>query len=156
MKQLRKSNDPIKRVLLWNRLEIGVSHEPGDKRHGHVLTAGYGHIRGSYGDPDPVSGEVGDGMAIDVWIGADLGSPKVFRVKQIRPETGEFDEWKYVIGCWSQEEAKQLYLACMPKRFFAGVESVDPAVFIDILPRLKAWDSKGSSRDCRHRLSNIP
>lgn len=117
--RLIKSADPIKRVMLWNKIPIGVSHDAGDKRHGRSLRAGYGHIRGSYGDAE-------DGMSIDVYIGADLGSREVFRVKQVKPETDppELDEYKYFIGCYSAQEVEDLYLSCMPKRFFGGVEKV--------------------------------
>lgn len=113
------SNDPICRVLRWKRLEIGLTHDPllGDTRHGRKMTAGYGHIRGSYGDAE-------DGMSLDVYVGPDLGSDQVFRAKQVVPETGDFDEYKYIIGCWTTDEAKDLFLAHMPERFFDGIESV--------------------------------
>lgn len=113
------SNDPIRRVLRWKRLEIGLSHDPlmGDTRHGRKVTAGYGHIRGSYGHAE-------DGMSLDVYVGPDLGSDQVYRVRQVVPETGELDEYKYVIGCWDADEAKALFLAHMPDRYFDGVEAV--------------------------------
>ena len=116
--RLIKSNEPIKRVMCWNKMRLGISHDPGDKRHGRTMRAGYGHIRGSYGDAE-------DGMSIDVYLGPDLASHDVWRVKQIKPDTGEIDEYKYVIGCWSESEAKDLYLRQMPKQFFGGIEKVD-------------------------------
>lgn len=112
---LRKSNEPIKRVMRWWRLEIGLSHEPGDKRHGRSMTAAYGHIRGSYGDAE-------DGMAIDIYLGDDLASREIFWVKQIKPDTGELDERKLIVGCWTQAEAEALYLRHMPKRFLGSIE----------------------------------
>ncbi|MDA0269049.1 MAG: hypothetical protein O3A14_19340 [Cyanobacteria bacterium] len=115
---LTKSGERAKRVMRWKRLEIGLSHEPGDTRHGRKMKAGYGHIRGSYGAAE-------DGMAIDVYVGPDLGSDRVFKVKQVVPDTGELDEYKYLIGCWDKDEAQQLYLAHMPKRFLGGVEAAD-------------------------------
>jgi hypothetical protein len=115
---LVKSNDPVKYLLRWKQLEIGVTHEPGDMRHGRKMTAGYGHIRGTYGDP--LEGH-SDGMSWDVYFGADLGSDKVFAVKQVVPETGAIDEYKLIIGCWSKEEAKALYLAHMPEKFFGSI-----------------------------------
>jgi hypothetical protein len=113
------ANEPIRRVLRWKRLEIGLTHCPlmGDTRHGRKVTAGYGHIRGSYGDAE-------DGMSLDVYVGPDLGSDAVFRVRQVVPETGQFDEYKYIIGCWSPDEARELFLAHMPEMFFDGVEPV--------------------------------
>lgn len=115
--RLIKSNEPIKRVMRWKKIPIGVTHDMGDKRHGRVLPAGYGHIRGSYGDAE-------DGMSVDIYLGSDLGSDQIFRIKQIVPDTGEFDEWKYMIGCWSKPEARDLFQRCMPKRFYGGIESV--------------------------------
>jgi hypothetical protein len=112
------SGEKAKRIMRWKRLAIGLSHDPGDLRHGRTMKAGYGHIRGSYGEAE-------DGMAIDVYLGPDLGSDRVFKVRQVVPETGELDEYKYVIGCWSKDEAQQLYLAHMPERLLGGVETVD-------------------------------
>jgi hypothetical protein len=113
------SNDPIRRVLKWKRLEIGLSHCPlmGDTRHGRKVSAGYGHIRGSYGHAE-------DGMSLDVYVGPDLGSDQIYRVRQVVPETGELDEYKYIIGTWSADEAKALFLAHMPLDRFDGVEAV--------------------------------
>lgn len=121
--RLSKTGDRHKRIMRWNRMEIGVSHDPGDKRHGRIMKAGYGHIRGSYGDAE-------DGMAVDVYIGPDLASHDVFRVEQVVPATGELDEGKYVIGCWDENEAKALYLAHMPKRFFGGISKA-PAKWVE-------------------------
>ena len=49
----------------------------------------------------------------------------MFRIAQIKPDTGELDEHKYVIGCWSSDEAKELYLSHIPKKFFGSIEQVD-------------------------------
>lgn len=113
------ANDPIRRVLRWKRLEIGLTHDPlmGDTRHGRKVVAGYGHIRGSYGDAE-------DGMSLDVYIGPDLGSDRIFRVAQV-DEAGALDERKYILGCWSAAEARALYLAHMPESFFGGIEPVE-------------------------------
>lgn len=114
--RLIKSNEPIKYVMRWKKIPIGVTHDPGDKRHGRVLPAGYGHIRGSYGDAE-------DGMSLDIYLGPDLGSDRIFKIKQVVPDTGELDEYKYVIGCWDEDEARNLFCRCMPRRFCGGVES---------------------------------
>ena len=114
------SNEPIKYILQWDGIDIGITHNPKDSRHGRPMTAFYGHIRGSYGDAE-------DGMSIDVYLKPvfNLRSP-IFRVKQVRPETGELDEHKYVLGCADAQEATELYLKHMPKRFFGGIEQVKP------------------------------
>jgi Inorganic Pyrophosphatase len=138
MNTLQKSANSIKKILQWKRLPIGIEFEPGDKKHGHATmkNASYGHIRGTWG-----KGE--DGMSIDVYVGPDLGSDRIFKLSQIFPDTGEFDESKYIIGCWDADEAKALYLAHMPKRFFG---SIKPIPFAELKPyqKLKKYAIAGT------------
>ncbi len=104
---------PIKRLLKWNGLEIGLQYFPFDKRHGRILPVGYGHIRGTRG---------ADGMAEDVYVGTKLESPKIFAISQVID--GEFDELKYFIGVESEQEAERLYKQIMPPEFFGGIQEV--------------------------------
>ena len=62
----------------------------------------YGYFKGS-------EGYAGD--QIDVFIGDNPASTKIFVVDQVDPKTGEFDESKVMMGFNSVEEAKQGYLA---------------------------------------------
>lgn len=62
----------------------------------------YGYIRGT---------EANDGDHLDVFIGPNHESKQVFIVKQVRPKTRRFDEWKCMLGFDSEKEAKAGYLA---------------------------------------------
>lgn len=52
-----------------------------------------------------------DGDQIDVFIGNNPESGKIFVVDQVNPETGVFDESKVMLGFNSEEEAKNAYLS---------------------------------------------
>lgn len=52
-----------------------------------------------------------DGDQIDVFIGNNPESGKIFVVDQVDPETGVFDESKVMLGFNSKEEAKNAYLS---------------------------------------------
>uniref|UniRef100_UPI0035A0B594 LPD38 domain-containing protein n=1 Tax=Porphyromonas loveana TaxID=1884669 RepID=UPI0035A0B594 len=52
-----------------------------------------------------------DGDQIDVFIGNNPESGKIFVVDQVNPETGVFDESKVMLGFNSEEEAKKAYLS---------------------------------------------
>jgi hypothetical protein len=107
---------PIKKILTWQGLSIGVEYEPGDIRfagtdHERVMSVGYGHIRNHRGD---------DGESLDCYIGSDLDSQKVFQLHQLTFD-GEPDELKYMIGFNSIEDARKAYLAHMPKELLGGI-----------------------------------
>lgn len=91
------------------------------------MTAAYGRISETEGN---------DGDCIDVFVGEELGSPKVFIVDQLTRE-GEFDEHKVVIGCESEKAAKELYLSNFPKNWKCGkITGMD-------LQDFKKWIKKG-------------
>lgn len=113
---LSATSERTKFILNWNGLRIGITHQPGDLRHGKPMAAHYGRIFGSYGDAE-------DGMAIDCYLGPNPDSKNAFRVRQNRPD-GTFDETKWVFGCHSLKEARDLFLRHMPQTFFGGI---DPA-----------------------------
>lgn len=60
-----------------------------------------------------------DGDCVDVYLGDDLSSEKVFVVNQTKDD-GSFDEHKCIVGCGSASEAKKLYAANYPKDFKIG------------------------------------
>lgn len=62
----------------------------------------YGYIRGT---------ESRDGDHIDVFLGDNLNSDKVFIVDQVNPETLEFDEHKVMMGFDTIEDARAAYLS---------------------------------------------
>lgn len=104
---------PTKRILKWNGFEIGLQYLPFEKRHGLVLPAGYDHFRKTRG---------ADGMAVDVYVGTQLSSSKVFVVDQLI--NGEFDEEKMVIGVERMEDAISIYTSAMPREMMGGVREI--------------------------------
>lgn len=64
------------------------------------LPADYGYIKGTTGK---------DGDHVDVYIGPNPESDRVFVIDQLNPKTGEFDEHKAVMGADSIYHAEELY-----------------------------------------------
>lgn len=95
-----------------------------------------------YGDIKRTTGADGDNL--DVYVGDNLDSGRVFIVDQIDPETGKFDEHKALLGFNSQEEAVAAYDAGFsdgkgPQRRGA-VTSTNTVNF-------KAWLKKGNTTE---------
>ena len=109
---------PIKRVLNWHGLSIGVTHDKGDLRYNKTMKAGYGHIRRSYGHAE-------DAKAIDVYI-KNPNSPSLWKVRQLNTATGEIDETKYFLGFDSPKEVRDCYYYHAGLDRFGGVEKCDP------------------------------
>lgn len=66
-----------------------------------ILPADYGYFKRT---------EASDGDQIDVYLGDNLESDKVYVIDQVNPNTGLFDEVKVVMGTNSISEAKNLYM----------------------------------------------
>lgn len=111
-------NQPIKRVLNWQGLNIGVTHDKGDMRYNRTMMTGYGHIRGSYG-----AGE--DSKAIDVYV-HNPKSEDFWKVRQLNPSTGELDETKYFIGFDNAKSVKDCFEYHAGVDRFGGVERCSP------------------------------
>jgi hypothetical protein len=61
-----------------------------------------------------------DGDHIDCYIGPDKDSPYVFIVRQKNPKDSMYDEDKVMLGFWSEEEARDAYLAHYDDPNFLG------------------------------------
>lgn len=97
-------------VTLWG-LPITIENPKGSIRRGtdangkkweQVMNNTYGKIRRTEGV---------DGDHIDVFIGPNLNSERVFVVDQLNQDTGEFDEHKVMLGFDSIDEAQAAYLS---------------------------------------------
>ncbi|HEY9644379.1 MAG TPA: DUF935 family protein [Coleofasciculaceae cyanobacterium] len=108
--------EPTKRVLNWNGLKIGITHETGDERHGTKMRSPYGRLYRSYGQAQ-------DGKAIDFYVLDESG--ELFKIRQLT-EDGTLDEIKYAIAP-SLTEARDAYLAHVPRSLFGGIEAADPS-----------------------------
>lgn len=113
--EMERTDDasPVQRIIEWNGLKIGLQYFPFQLRHGKMLPVGYGHIQKTKG---------ADGMALDVYVGTKLNSPKIFAISQ--HIDGKFDEEKLFIGVESKGEAEAIYKQVMPPEFFGGIREV--------------------------------
>ena len=110
-----------KKVLNWNNIGIGLTHEAGDVRFpmSEPMKCGYGHIRGSYGDAP-------DKKALDVYVGDDLKSANGYKVRQLDPKTGFYDEDKYFIGFKTPEDVRNNFIYHAGASRFGGIEPIKP------------------------------
>jgi hypothetical protein len=90
-------------------LDITVENPKGSTRRGTdangkaweaELPAHYGYVKGTTGS---------DGDHVDVFVGDNPSSAKVYVVDQIDPSTGKFDEHKAMLGFNSEAEARAAY-----------------------------------------------
>jgi hypothetical protein len=115
-----------KRVKLWG-FEISIENAKGSSRHWHDPHGGesgstkmkhdYGYIRGTEGT---------DGDHVDVYVGPNHESQKVFVIDQMKkPDFKKFDEQKCMLGFDSAESAKAAYLAHYnDERFFGSMREM--------------------------------
>lgn len=106
-----KSDGKPVRWVNYKGLDIGIETDKGQKRLWFdrdtgasgvtVMKFPYGFFKGYKG---------ADGDSLDVFVGPDLETDDVFVVKQVKPRTGLFDEYKVMIGFESQRQAKNAYL----------------------------------------------
>ena len=100
------------------------SYRSGKDKDGHewkqLMHNDYGYFTKTVGK---------DGDAIDVFIGPNLDSEKIFPIDQYL--NGEFDETKIMLGFNSKEEAKDAYLSNYSKDWkgFKYISEVDMATF---------------------------
>jgi len=115
------SSPAVKRIIKWQGLEIGVTHEEGDERFvgGRPLSGCcYGHLRRTY--PRAI-----DKKAIDVYWGGEEES-KAYRIYQKDPLTGVIDEHKLMLGFPSIDDARAAYTRHAGLGRFGGIEEIDP------------------------------
>lgn len=116
----------IDRVVKWQNLSLGVEYLPGQvrisgRKNSKKLRSGYGHIR-SHVDAK--------GEALDCYLFPGLlsnpqtGSDRLFQVRQVSPEDGDFDEYKFMLGYPDLKSAREAYLAEMPVEYFGGIQEV--------------------------------
>lgn len=118
----------LERRMKFQDLDISIETDKGSKRHWKDPHSGesgsttmlhpYGYIRRTEGT---------DGDHVDVYVGPDEGSNKVFVIDQAKkPEFKAFDEQKVMLGFNSAEEAKAAYLKHYNSpRFFMGMKEMD-------------------------------
>ncbi|MFA6159389.1 MAG: hypothetical protein WC763_07225, partial [Candidatus Paceibacterota bacterium] len=117
-------------------LDIAIENPAGSVRKGvdedgkeweTPIAHHYGQILGS--------GEGADGDLVDVFIGPNPESGKVFVVDQKNPKTGAFDETKSMVGFDSLEEARSGYLANYDKSGPSRIMGISEKT----MPEFKEW-----------------
>jgi hypothetical protein len=117
------SQQNAKRIIHWNGLDIGITHRANqDVRYGNRMQGvSYGHIRRSWGSAE-------DGKALDVYLGPNLQSTKLFKLRQLNPGEGTVDETKYGVGFETAAEFKDAYQRHLPlsikESMFGGIEEI--------------------------------
>jgi phage-related protein (TIGR01555 family) len=106
--------EPVKKIVSILGLSLGITHFPGDERFGHTTKDAYGHIRGHI--------EEGDGMALDVFLGQDLDSAKIYQAKQV--DRDGVSQNKIMLGYNSMGEATSAYLRNRPSYMFHGISEI--------------------------------
>jgi hypothetical protein len=119
-KSLTFSGWKLQGRMKFQGMQVSIENKKGSTRRGvdkdgHKwatnMHADYGYVRNSVGV---------DGDHVDVYIGPDKSSTRVFIINQNDPATGTFDEQKVMLGFNSPEEAKELYLKQYDKKGFFG------------------------------------
>lgn len=89
-------------VIEWPKGSTRVGERKDGTPFKTEMVADYGYI------PDTVA--AGDEERLDVYIGDDKDSDTVYAVEQVRKPSGEFDEYKLMLGFSSLEDAEEAYL----------------------------------------------
>lgn len=120
----------------WNGLKIGIENKKGSVRKGTdpdgkpweiKMNYPYGRILGTMGT---------DRNHIDVYLGPNRKSDKVFVVHQNNPWTGKYDEDKVMIGFNDGESAKSAYQSQYDRPDFFG--SMDEMTVDELKDTMKA------------------
>src|SRR5271156_2280162 len=88
-------------VIQWPKGSVRVGKHQDDSPFKTEMKADYGYI------PDTVA--AGDGERLDVYIGPDKESDNVYIVEQVHKDTGEFNEFKLMLGFDTLEAAEEMY-----------------------------------------------
>lgn len=124
-KSLKKKSNPDEEYPTYGEIEfqgltIVVENKPGTVRSGTdpdgekwrtKMFYPYGYIKGT---------KATDGEGVDVYVGKDKTSEKVFIIHQRDPENNKYDEDKVMLGFNTKEAARDAYLAHYDSYKFLG------------------------------------
>lgn len=89
-----------------------TDHSTGEKGATTMLYD-YGFFHGSRG---------ADKEEVDVYLGPEEKAPMAYVVRQLKPDTGAFDEVKVFLGFTREQDAKEAYLKHYTnEKFFGGI-----------------------------------
>ena len=118
----------------YKGLDISIENPKGSVRWGiglngkkwrNVLKNHYGYIKKTNG---------ADGDHVDIFVGDNLRSTKVFIVNQNDPKTGIFDEHKIIVGATDTYEAEKIYRSNYDKGW-KGLGNIEQCTVTE----LKKW-----------------
>ena len=132
MALLKYANDPVKEKITLHGIPISLewregetrkyfNHDPLKKKstgtidYNKKMKADYGYVRGVMD---------ADGEELDVYLGPNRDSTKVFVLEKLRSSDASFDENKIMLGYDSKEEAKKSYLQHQGKDEMGKVREV--------------------------------
>lgn len=116
---------------------IRTSKPDAEKPWATQMKSHYGFIRGTVAADSSKTKKQG----IDVFIGPNTESQKVYVVDQIDPKTGKFDEHKAIIGRDSMNDARIAYL----ENYELGWQGMG-AITEMTMPEFKAWLKSGNTK----------
>ena len=130
-------------------IDISIENPRGSTRVGK-LKAWFQKMKNHYGFIQRFKGA--DGDRVDVFLGNNPNSNKVFVVNQVNPKTKEFDEHKVMIGFSNEAQARAAYLANY-KKGWKGLGSIKQMSTNEFMGWLKEEDkaepAKPSLKDWR-------
>ncbi len=151
-KSLQKAAHKLQGHMKFHGLEISIENRKGSYRHWKDEQGNEGKtfMKFAYGYilhlPGGETTEGTDGDAVDVYIGPDKDSRKVFVVHQNVPETGAYDEDKCMIRFNTAKAAKKAYLGQYDDpKFFGSMDEFDIDTFADKVKRKKKMIKAGRS-----------
>ena len=137
LKKIEKTYHKLKDKYQFGDFTISIETPKGEYRHWYdpftdssgktKMTADYGYF--TYSDEDATA----DGDKLDVFIGADDASKKVYVVHQMKgPDFKQEDELKVLLGMESPKQAKMTYLEnYTDDRFFGRMDELTVDEFKD-------------------------
>lgn len=133
-KRKKLANDPVQEKYSWNGIPIDIEWPSGsvrkyvDSDYRVQMYCDYGYIRGT----DSIDGE-----EVDVYVGPDKSSKRVFIITQLVTGTwegkvpGTYDEDKVMLGFSDEEEARHVYILHTSERHFGGIDELTLKEFKD-------------------------
>jgi len=128
---------------LFNDLIINIENFAGTIRYGQNKEDKEWQInmKYDYGFISHVKGKDGEGL--DVYIGPNKKTEKVFIIRQNDPKTGKYDEDKYMLGFNDKKHAKESYLEHYDSPdFFGGIRELEYKIFKKYINKFSRKKSK--------------
>jgi hypothetical protein len=129
----KRKRFPFQGFINFQGLKIHIENKRGSYRKGKdkdgkpwsiLMRHHYGEIEGT---------KAVDGDPLDVYVGPDAYSPLVVVVRQVKPDTGAYDEDKVMLGFKTEAEAVKAYKAQYNRPGFYGGHEAMP------IGKLIAW-----------------